>query len=193
MNRHCWRCHTLPTCKVSQEHTLTLSQFTPTRPLSASPSQPLAPGTIQIQSHHTFFFLNIVKSNTPPSCTHSNCQTMFGILPLLILLMDSHEERKTKNVRAFLLKCKRLHIFSFYFHLLHVCPYRSRRTSIWSSSVPLSSNYIFILTTASFTSTCCHATWVTEALSMGQLRGGDEKGALSHHLICQEALHLDPN
>lgn len=91
--------------------------------------------TVQTQSHHTFFFLNIVKSNTSPSCTRSNCQTMFGIFPSFVLLVDGSQERKTKDINGFLLKCKRVSTFSFISHFrttdrLHICLYMSRRTFI---------------------------------------------------------------
>lgn len=107
---------------------------------ASDPGQHSPYGTVQIQSHHTFFFLNIVKSNTSPSCTHWNCQTMFGIIPSLVLLVDGSEQRKTKNIKGFLLKCKRLSTFSFISHFrtidrLHFCLYMSKRTLIRSSGI----------------------------------------------------------
>lgn len=145
-----WKCHgqTLLKASVTSSHPLLTSVtgthspaslFTPTGPPPCLRLQPNTrpPGTVQTQSQHTFFFLNIVKSNTSPSCTNSNCQTMFGIFPLLILLVDGSKERKTKNIKGFLLKCKLRNPFYFQLftaiNLRHFCLYMSMRTFIWSS------------------------------------------------------------
>lgn len=118
----CWSVH-------SKASSLPQSQIQPTiRPW----------GLFKTQSRHTFFFLNIVKSNTSPSCTHSNCQTVLDIFPLLILLVDGSEERKTKNIKGFLLKCKWLSTFSFISHfrttidLIHFCLCMSSSVIMWS-------------------------------------------------------------
>lgn len=72
--------------------------------------------TAQTQSHHAFFFLNIVKSNTSPSCARPNCQTMLRDCSLVHFA--GSEERKKKDVKGFSLKCKQLSSFSFNSHSL---------------------------------------------------------------------------
>lgn len=94
---------------------------------SNSSSQPQTPAnhsplwTAQTQSHHTFFFLNIVKSNTSPSCTRPTCQTM--LRDCSVVHFAGSEERKAKDVKSYSLKCKQLSTFSFNSH----SHYRSSR------------------------------------------------------------------
>lgn len=145
---------------------------------SNSSSQPQTPAnhsplwTAQTQSHHTFFFLNIVKSNTSPSCTRPTCQTM--LRDCSVVHFAGSEERKAKDVKSYSLKCKQLSTFSFNSH----SHYRSSTCAAehsydpWAfkEACPLSAGYIFIMTTAGLRGNCCHATLAPKTLSIGGWR-----------------------
>ena len=162
--------HILLMCTVTQNHSLTHSNRAPSLPQTPAKHSP--PGDVHTKSYHTFFFLNIVKSNISPSCTRSSSQTMFGSFPLLMLPVDTVRGQRQRTLRVSCWKANRWYAFSLNSHfrtinLQHICLYTSRRTFIWSSRFSKKRVHCQEIT-VSFHRT--HVSLASQAVSMGQCR-----------------------